>query len=310
MKHLPEYNRGRAVGMSRHGFTLLELLLATVLATVLMVGVMAIVTDLGVSRSHARNPASGPNASRPAAEIDQLDAWARLLCEDIRHADDIDTSDKDLLAFTGYNALDPSCRRRSHRPVRVTYEFRDIDSRKWIVRRQTALDLLTNRNVQRDLVCCGVSRFELTPIPAAEKRPADNTPKAKDGGKASKPSVAPKEQNVAKGAEHADRQKASSIVRSKDGRISILVEGQYYYPRYAPEWARKKYAKELARLNGIAGVPSVFNKGRNTEPEAQETDQDDNTPALGTSWRLRIWADDVKNPAYDRILSIPWGRSK
>jgi len=309
MNHLAEDNYRRPLDRDPLGFTLLELLLATVLATVLMVGVMAVVTDLGVSRSHIQPPPAGSDASKTGAKIEPLDAWARLLCEDIRHASAINTSRKGVLALTGYNALDPSRLRRTHRPVRVLYEFRDIDGRKWIIRRQTALDVLTNQNVRRDLVCCGVSRFELTPITVASKRPDDEAPEKEDlAAEVTKAPAAPKKQHAVKGLAGADRKRTSSIIRSSDGRISILVDGQYYYPKYAPEWARKKYAGELAGLGGIAGAPSIFNKRGKKAIEKQDIYQDDGSLAVGTLWRLRVWTSNSKETAYDRILSVPWGR--
>ena len=43
----------------------------------------------------------------------------------------------------------------------MQYQVQDIGGQAWLVRRQTALDVLTNFNVQRELVCYGVRRFEL-----------------------------------------------------------------------------------------------------------------------------------------------------
>jgi hypothetical protein len=138
-------------------FTLLELLMATVLMSLLMVGVLAVVATLGKAETASGAPAS----ASPALPAEAMDAWVSLLREDLSRAGDVEAQ-ADGLALTGYMAFDGSARECTHRPAEVAYKIEDVDGRRWLVRRQAALDVLTNRNVQRDLVCCGVTRFCLT----------------------------------------------------------------------------------------------------------------------------------------------------
>lgn len=141
-------------------FTLLELLVATALSTVLMIGVLAVVADLGAPEVAAgiRDEAGAGGAAEAS------DAWVRLLREDLAHAHSIDASKANEVALMGYGALDGRGRERTHRPVLVLYRIEMIDGRPWLIRRQAVLDVLTNQNVQRDLVCCGVTRFELVGV--------------------------------------------------------------------------------------------------------------------------------------------------
>jgi len=146
--------------MRRHGaFTLLEMLAAVVLSGVLMVGVLSVVRDLGAGGS----PIRAQLASHAAAGADEIDHWVDLLREDLDHADEIDASKPNELILTGHSALGAADCEQTHRPARVQYKLQDISGWPWLIRRQTALDVLTNSNVQRDLICHGVKRFELVP---------------------------------------------------------------------------------------------------------------------------------------------------
>ena len=156
-------NRGQGAAMnSRRGFTLLEMLLATVLSVMLMVGVLAVIAGLGTAASKA--------GDQPVPAADAIDGWLRLLQEDLNLAVKIDASRSNELTLTGYAALDEPGRERTHRPARVLYRFEDVGGRRWLIRRQALLDLATNQNVQRDLVCSGLSRFELVPTPMEAAR--------------------------------------------------------------------------------------------------------------------------------------------
>lgn len=141
---------------TRRGFTLLEILLGLTLTTLLMVGVLAVVTDLG-TRGLARPGEAGGDSD------DVVDALVRLLREDLVSAS-VETVGENELSLTGYAHLDSACGERVHRPVRVDYRLERRGGRGWLVRRQAALDVLHNRGVQEDLVCGGVERFELTRV--------------------------------------------------------------------------------------------------------------------------------------------------
>jgi hypothetical protein len=146
------------------GFTLVELLLATVLATILMIGVLAVITNLGARGIVADGGRSLEGLSESQAE----EACVRLLREDLDQAISADATKSNVLRLSGYGALDARGREWTHRPVNVVYAIEEIDGRPWLTRRQEAMDVLVQNNVQRDLVC-SVVRFELAKTPPANK---------------------------------------------------------------------------------------------------------------------------------------------
>lgn len=137
--------------MNRHGFTLIEILMATVLSVTLMAGVLAIVAGLG--------PAALRVDAVPTA--DASGAMVYLIRRDLDNAYSVDASGVDDLAITGYAALDEQ-NAPVQRPVRVRYRFEVIDNRRWLVRRQWRLDVLTNHSESGELVCGDLVRFEIT----------------------------------------------------------------------------------------------------------------------------------------------------
>jgi hypothetical protein len=150
---------------SVRGFTLVELLLATVLTTILMIGVLAVITSLG-----ARGVVA--DGGRPLEGLSESQAWeacVRLLREDLDQASSADAAKPNVLRLSGYGALDARSREQAHRPVKVVYAVEEIDGRPWLTRRQDAMDVLVQNNVQRDLVCSGVRRFELAKTPPVNK---------------------------------------------------------------------------------------------------------------------------------------------
>ncbi len=154
--------------MRRAGFTLLELMLASVLTTVLLLGVMAVIVRLA-------SVSNAPGVDHAALEPEAL---ALLLREDLRNTDKVEANDAGLLVLRGLCGLDAQRRERVHQPVRVSYSVESLDGRSWVVRRQEWLESRSNRNVQRDLVAAGVQSFEITSElgqPPAATRPRSDT---------------------------------------------------------------------------------------------------------------------------------------
>lgn len=143
------------------GFTLLELLLASALTTMLMVAVLGLVAQSGHPADQRGDP-----ASRDAAVDGLIDA----LRSDLEHAVAVRADEANRVELLGHAGLDAASRERSHRPVRIVYRIEEIDGRRWLLREQRLLDVLTNRNTQRDLVAAGVESFELTSRPFAVDR--------------------------------------------------------------------------------------------------------------------------------------------
>jgi len=150
---------------------MLELMLATVLSVMLMVGVLAVISRFGAAE-RAEAAASGQLRSRSTdtdagtleAVLDDrtIDRIVRLLRDDLKSAEMIEATRESRLSLSGAAAIDPASGERTHRPVQLEYQLESIGGQTWLIRRQAALDVLTNENVHRDLVCSGVSRFELT----------------------------------------------------------------------------------------------------------------------------------------------------
>lgn len=169
-------------------FTIIELLLATVLSTVLMIGVLAVITRLGAPDSAAASSTGrhGDSPSTVASEV--IEPLMSLLREDLGLARVMEAAKPNEIALEGYAGLDGQSHERTHRPVRVHYRIEFIDGRPWLVRRQAALDVLTNQNIQRDLVCSGVTRIELTTI-TTETGDSDAAAKHKVAGKRISPAA-------------------------------------------------------------------------------------------------------------------------
>ncbi len=312
---------------SRRAFTLLEVLMATVLATVLMIGVLAVVTTLGAparaSKGAAAPPANG--AAAPSLDDASIDALVGLLRKDIGHATRVDASRPNELTLLGYDALDSGARERTQRPVRVLYRIEEIDGRCWLIRRQAALDVLTNRNVQRDLVCEGLVRFEMAQSTAAT------------GGK---PDVIPPEEAMATwrqgaGAEPGAKTEAAAgpkpdtaTAANSDGVTAgtpagegkeemVLYHGLYFYIKYVP-WLRKKSSEAVNPADGATPPPTVpgdaagvatdvarpgVSGGVAREADASRAGTGDLVRHEAITWRLRAWSVDQAGPAFDRIVT-------
>lgn len=140
------------------GLTLLETLLATALLSMLMVGVLAVMATVKPATDLAASSCAGAAPSEQA-----IDAWVRLLAEDLGQASEA-APRENAVELSGHLAMDAASSQRTHRAVRVLYALHELDGRNWLIRRQTALDVLSNRNVQQDLVLGGVKRFELVRV--------------------------------------------------------------------------------------------------------------------------------------------------
>jgi len=141
---------------NRRAFTLLELLLATVLSVLLMMGVLGVITSIGSPDRPGEN--TGAPAQQQAEMVQSL---IRLLGDDLRQAHLVEHEQDNVLLLTGPIGLSDGERSRLHRQVRVEYRIERVEDRPWLTRRQTELDVLTSDNLQRDLVCSGIERFQI-----------------------------------------------------------------------------------------------------------------------------------------------------
>jgi hypothetical protein len=165
-----------------------------------------------------------------------------------------------------------------------------MDGEFWIVRRQEALDVLTNRNIQRDLVCRDVTKFELAPIgdlPAVWK--SGVVPPAGD----------PNEQEPAEGSDGK-----AVPVAPDDPEKCILVNGLMFYPRYAPAWAREKARAEEATARGRTVADAQGDSEKTEDETSGQPSANGGGTNLGITWRLRVWVAGQEDAAYERIVKI------
>jgi len=134
--------------------TLIELVLATTLATMLMVAVLGVLNSLSRQRNvlfSRREP----------------DTWRRLLADELRR--DVLNSRRlavgpTELRLVGYAGRENSSRRATHRPTEISYQVFSVGEESWLVRRETHLDELSNDNRQAELVCGDVGGIDVVQI--------------------------------------------------------------------------------------------------------------------------------------------------
>jgi len=298
--------------MRRPGFTLLEMLLATALAAILMVGVLGLITDIGSSQlaaAESEEPGRSPTAA--------LEAWAALLREDLEHAREVDLSQPNELRLVGTHALDSARREATHRPVEVVYRMEEIDGRSVLVREQAALDVATNRNVQRDLVCGGVDRFDLgLRIVEVDRYGATSGDIAASGHETSPaggpdvgsvaPSAAPRPGDNREPEEHAHAEPDGMTDRRPDVFRRFSSDSVH-------RWTILSKQRGGAALGpGTGPGPAGSGRGQSRvgiDSDPRPTNHDDSAnkaepKALRAVWRLRAWSDSAEQPSLDRVVLI------
>lgn len=143
------------------GFTMLELLLASVLMMVLMIGVLGVIARLGGTSRADGAQRQGSREADSFADAQLIDGLVRLLEKDLIHASSIEMIGESEISLVGYAAIDMTRHSLIHRPVAVTYHLEEIDGQTWMIRRQAFFDELTNQGVRIDLVGAGIRKFKL-----------------------------------------------------------------------------------------------------------------------------------------------------
>ena len=278
--------------MKQRAFTLIEMLLASVLATTLMVGVLSILPRLQPAEA-ARY--SGDDRSSRKPTFDGMEECIALLRDDLRHADEFDFAQDGQVTLVGYCGLDRVSRQRTHRPVRVTYLVATVNGRDWLVRRQSALDVLSNDHVQWDLVLSGVTRFELAPAEGEAATSSKPKPIPTWSAQESKNRSAAGGKSPESSAEAA----GTAAPRHLDPEEVIMVDSLPVYRKFAPPWA---LAIHDAKKYGLPMPASPAPKAQPTQ-SAPATPLAPSAPPAVLIWRLRTWAGDGE-PALDRMLCV------
>lgn len=283
----------------RPGFTLVELLLATTLSTLLLIGVMAVVTGLSSSAGFERSVGATGHATDPAV----VDSWLRLLREDFENARRIELLSDTELEVVGYAALDPQSGERTHRPVRVVYAIERVGGRDWVVRRQTALDVLTNKATTGALVCGGLSRFnfirEQQEMSAAQAKALGALIDQRTRG-----GVSPSGNQTPTGNNGGQ---SARLRREVDPNTNIFIWDRYYFFKYLPPEVQKRVIADPGQFIPPGQRGEDADEGDPANPEANSTGpievvaDEDMSAGL---WRLHAWVGDEDEPYIDRLVIV------
>jgi len=145
--------------MSRRGFTLIEVIVATMLTTVLLGIVLAATASLSRDRKRL---AAANHGTRPA----EVHALLDLLRQDLTNARSFASSeDGRVLEITGYAGLSRDAMAPVGRLAHVTYEVRTTDGpgpHSCLVRSQRYLDDPVRPDRWTELVAVGVQRLSVS----------------------------------------------------------------------------------------------------------------------------------------------------
>jgi hypothetical protein len=142
------------------GFTLVELLAATVLSALLVITLLMVVASLGRERTAIAKRAA---SQTPPGVVDLL-RWDLLSARSLRMKDGV-------MTLSGFGSLDRrTLAPLSHRPVDVVYDVRELGGESWLVRRQ----MEKGQRPLTELVCAGVREIRASPL-RVEDSPAPTT---------------------------------------------------------------------------------------------------------------------------------------
>jgi prepilin-type N-terminal cleavage/methylation domain-containing protein len=145
--------------MKRSGFSLIELLLATVLSAVLMAGVLAILS--GVVRDR-RRLAAAENVPSPDPIIARFQ-W------DLANAQNMSqSSDGRSLSLTGHGGIDPVTLAPNGRLASVSYRLYRDETMNHLVREQHYLDDPAAPRPWRELIATNVTSFRVVALSPGE----------------------------------------------------------------------------------------------------------------------------------------------
>ena len=144
-------------------FTLIEQLAAVALASLFMLAGLAVLGGLARDGTTAASPRGDARALSRAADLIEWDL-AQAARFRVEHGGAV---------LTGFGSLD-STMNPTHRPARVEYRLAGPGDARRLVRRQTSLDVPSNRATREDWVSDGIARIELVPMSAVKPatRPA------------------------------------------------------------------------------------------------------------------------------------------
>src|SRR5687768_8548773 len=138
--------------MIRRGFTLIEMLVATVLFTVLMTAVLFVVSGLSRDRAVLSATVAAP---RPQAIID-------LLRFDLGNAETmLGSRNGDMLVLVGHGGIHPKTLAATGRLSRITYRVEQAGTDHRLIREQRYVDDRAQPQVWREVVATNVQRLHV-----------------------------------------------------------------------------------------------------------------------------------------------------
>ncbi|MFG0250420.1 MAG: prepilin-type N-terminal cleavage/methylation domain-containing protein [Phycisphaeraceae bacterium JB051] len=137
----------------RDGFTIMELLIASALASILMVGILFATTQ------QARQVQRQQKRTSPT----ELDALVQLLRSDLMLAQACRIKD-DQIHLQGYFKRDPKTQVQTQQPAQVIYRLVEIGKETWLIRHQRDPKSLTLQDSTANLVCKGITSMQLFSI--------------------------------------------------------------------------------------------------------------------------------------------------
>lgn len=141
---------------TRRGFTLIEVLAASVIAAFLMAAVLGVVTLIVRDRAKLRIPRN--------AEV-EMQSTLDLLRRDLLNARQFsEARNGRRLALTGFGGIDPKSHIPDGRPARVEYRVEDRGGRRWLLRSQRYLDDQSRGGTTNAIVSGNIEGIVVQPI--------------------------------------------------------------------------------------------------------------------------------------------------
>lgn len=136
---------------TRHGFTAIELLVATTLASALLAAVAGVLGSISAQRKALLE------GEQPHAWEDRLEELVR---QDFKSARRMAIT-SDQIRLVGYGGRDFYTLRPTLRPTEIVYSIEHTGFEYVLLRREIHLDDASNTNWREDLVCQGVRGFKI-----------------------------------------------------------------------------------------------------------------------------------------------------
>ena len=132
-------------------FTLVEVLVATALAGSIMIAALAVLTRMAREADRGEQPS-------PDMQVQQR--LLSLIEADLLNATRFRTHNNGF-SVRGVSFIDGETMRIGQAPVDVVYQVKNAGQQKWLLRRQTGVDVMGVTRTHVELVCSGIENLTL-----------------------------------------------------------------------------------------------------------------------------------------------------